>query len=395
MNKYPLIGKCLAVGIILLFIGTSILPSSGQTIDKLSLPLSRGNTLYVGGSGPGNYSRIQDAIDNATNGDTVFVYDDSAPYSEHIFIYRAIKLIGENKETTVINNINSSYTVEITSTPVSISSFTINANYHSQNYSRVYRSLNVLTNNNIISNNIFQNAWMGISVKAKNNVIENNLFRQLRSGIELVSSNHNTISNNTLSNPGGAGDGILINNGDRNTIENNNIAGFFNCIEAMNYCLFNKIINNTLNCTASRFGINMNWLLTNQSYIISATNFEIAENVISNASDGAAIYIHGGMHNIHHNIITRCYWGIRLEGGSTFIHHNTFLDNQGDVTFRLYLLNAVTTFFFRNYWNETLLHPKPISGQIGLFRFYPLYFHSWIKYDWFPAQEPNNIPGMR
>jgi len=33
-----------------------------------------GNTLYVGGSGPNNYTKIQDAIDNASNGDTVFVY---------------------------------------------------------------------------------------------------------------------------------------------------------------------------------------------------------------------------------------------------------------------------------------------------------------------------------
>jgi len=31
------------------------------------------NTLYVGGDGPGNYTRIQNAIDNATNEDTIFV----------------------------------------------------------------------------------------------------------------------------------------------------------------------------------------------------------------------------------------------------------------------------------------------------------------------------------
>ncbi|MEF8847999.1 MAG: hypothetical protein V5A68_02570 [Candidatus Thermoplasmatota archaeon] len=29
--------------------------------------------LYVGGRGPGNYSTIQNAIDNANTGDTVFV----------------------------------------------------------------------------------------------------------------------------------------------------------------------------------------------------------------------------------------------------------------------------------------------------------------------------------
>jgi len=30
------------------------------------------NILYVGGSGEGNYSSIQDAIDNASDGDTIF-----------------------------------------------------------------------------------------------------------------------------------------------------------------------------------------------------------------------------------------------------------------------------------------------------------------------------------
>lgn len=33
-----------------------------------------GDTLYVGGDGPGNYSTIQAAIDNASGGDSVFVY---------------------------------------------------------------------------------------------------------------------------------------------------------------------------------------------------------------------------------------------------------------------------------------------------------------------------------
>ena len=86
----------MAVGIILLFIGTAIIPSSGQKMEKLSLPTSRGNILYVGGSGPGNYSKIQDAIDNASDGDTVFVFNDSSPYNENIIVNKQISLIGED-----------------------------------------------------------------------------------------------------------------------------------------------------------------------------------------------------------------------------------------------------------------------------------------------------------
>jgi hypothetical protein len=72
--------KWLAVGIILLFVGTCIIPAVAQDTEKPSEPTSRGSWLYVGGSGPGNYSKIQDAVDNTSDGDTVFVYDDASPY---------------------------------------------------------------------------------------------------------------------------------------------------------------------------------------------------------------------------------------------------------------------------------------------------------------------------
>ncbi|UCD13585.1 MAG: VCBS repeat-containing protein [Thermoplasmatales archaeon] len=66
--------KLLAVGVILLFIGMSI-PSTGTTIDKSSPILFDGNTLYVGGDGPGNYTRIQDAIVISNFGDVACIFN--------------------------------------------------------------------------------------------------------------------------------------------------------------------------------------------------------------------------------------------------------------------------------------------------------------------------------
>jgi len=60
------------------------------------------NTLYVGGTGPGNYSTIQSAIDDASSGDTVFVYNGT--YYEHINVDKSIWLIGESNESTCINS---------------------------------------------------------------------------------------------------------------------------------------------------------------------------------------------------------------------------------------------------------------------------------------------------
>lgn len=71
-------------------------------LESFSFYMQNGRTLYVGGSGPGNYTSIQEAIFAAEDGDTIFVYDDSSPYEEYIYIWKNIRLIGENRDTTII-----------------------------------------------------------------------------------------------------------------------------------------------------------------------------------------------------------------------------------------------------------------------------------------------------
>jgi hypothetical protein len=64
MDKNPELKRCLTAGVILLCVGTVIIPSTAQDVEKSSLLTSSGSWLYVGGSGPGNYTRIQNAIAN-------------------------------------------------------------------------------------------------------------------------------------------------------------------------------------------------------------------------------------------------------------------------------------------------------------------------------------------
>ena len=88
------IKKGVVVAVILLFVSVSIISSTG-TADierKSTMPTAKGDTLYVGCLGPGCYSKIQDAIDDASDGDTVFVYDDSSPYYENVVVNKSINL---------------------------------------------------------------------------------------------------------------------------------------------------------------------------------------------------------------------------------------------------------------------------------------------------------------
>ena len=58
-----------------------------------------GMVLYVGGTGLGNYSKIQDAINNATPGDMVRVF--AGIYNENVVVNRTIQLIGNGSEVTL------------------------------------------------------------------------------------------------------------------------------------------------------------------------------------------------------------------------------------------------------------------------------------------------------
>jgi hypothetical protein len=85
-----------------LFIMPNVTPPISKDFQYIAA-IDDGKILYVGGSGPNNYTSIQDALNEANEGDTIFVYNDSSPYYENLIINKSIKLIGENRDTTIID----------------------------------------------------------------------------------------------------------------------------------------------------------------------------------------------------------------------------------------------------------------------------------------------------
>ena len=185
----------LIIGIIFLIVGVSINLSSGIQIDNKPVIISnRGNTLYVGGSGPNNYTMIQDAIDEAVDGDTVFVYDDSSPYFENIIINKSIFLIGENKDSTIIDGDETGgHVIRIVVNQVHLSGFTI------QNCGGIPNDAEVCisSNNNDICNNIITcvphrgetGLWL---YHSSGNQIFGNIIKHHHYGIWLENSLNNT-----------------------------------------------------------------------------------------------------------------------------------------------------------------------------------------------------------
>ena len=83
-----LLKKGITLALTFLFIGMSVIPSTGTVVEKSSTVSFDGNTLYVGGSGPNNYTTIKSAINDAVDGDTVFVYNGTY-YETNIVINKA------------------------------------------------------------------------------------------------------------------------------------------------------------------------------------------------------------------------------------------------------------------------------------------------------------------
>lgn len=206
------------VGILvcMLLVGT-VLPVSATVAIKRTYNSSYfGNTLYVGGSGEGNYTKIQDAIDDANPGDTVFVYDESSPYYENLVVNKSISMIGENRETTVVDGGLSGEVIYVRGIDgVTVSGFTIRNGELGLHFLESYN--NVITDNtvhdhkfpgiiflvsgrNTITNNIVTNTYTGVYFfETSDSIIADNTFDSNNHSLYIKTlSNNNTFSNNSI-----------------------------------------------------------------------------------------------------------------------------------------------------------------------------------------------------
>jgi len=208
------------------------------------------NCFYVGGTGNGNYSTIQNAIDIASSGDTVYVYP--GIYYETINIKKTLNLVGENKLTTIIDGGNGYQTIiEISADFTEVSGFTIqNAKADGIGISG--------SDFNIIKNNIIKNTGSGIHISinitdydtyesensSNNNISENQIFDIKQQGIHLYKSHYNKIFSNTIDQCGVNGIFLSLSNNNRingNSITESNQTGIMLASSSKNIILENTI----------------------------------------------------------------------------------------------------------------------------------------------------------
>jgi len=205
------LNKTIIIVLVFLFLASNI---TGSISSKQELFYSDGNTLYVGGIGPGNHSSIQSAIQNASDEDTVFVYSGAYQLFDTLNINKSIQLIGEREDTTIIqpNESGTNQLILIQAEKVMIKQFTF-LNIVIKNNAN-----NVTITDNLFIIDVFKGYWTNsvISSQASYFIVKENIISLInltdfekpspRCGIDLHGF-HSFALNNTIS---GASTGLDI-----------------------------------------------------------------------------------------------------------------------------------------------------------------------------------------
>jgi len=232
-ERQPLKNRIFTAVLTLLLFGILVYPS-------IRAVKSTSKTITV----PDDYQMIQEAIDNANEGDTVFVR--SGTYSESLIIDKPISLIGQDNNITIIDGNGASKVLYVTGDHVTIEGFTVQNGgfpYYQSNAAIFLESSGNVISNNVIANNkdyaiwlnwssndnyvaynVITSNWRGCLLRDNNNnsVVGNEIANNSEEGISLVGSSNNSVTGNKISNNG---EGIILSDDDRHPSSNNSLIG--------------------------------------------------------------------------------------------------------------------------------------------------------------------------
>lgn len=276
--------------------------------------------------GPGyTYANITDAINAASTGDIINVYDNnglSYTYNENVVVNKTnITITAKGNVTVRAKDVNSAvFSINPTGNGSSISNFKITGATNSYGVFFGGSSYNTLRNNTIFNN------WIGIRMPMENshNTLINNAIYNNQEGIYIDGDSYTIISGNTIKNnfEGDVGAGINTQGSNHlkitgNTIENSPIGIHHD------YSQFTTISNNNLINNAN-VGINL----------FSTTNCLITGNNISYSTDGIILSTPNPDYPTENNTlsgnsISNCGHGIRMDYSNQNTIQNNNLSNNG------------------------------------------------------------------
>jgi len=251
-----------------------------------------------GGDFNASSTPIQDAVNNATGGETICVKDGN--YTENVDVNTAnLTIKSQNGSANCVVNASNpdAHVFNVTASYVNITGFTVqNATASGYDGIHLYR----VNHCNISSNNATNN-YYGIELdSSNNNTLENNAAWNNTNGIYIYSSSsNNTLTHNTANN--NSHSGILFflfssnNNLTNNTANNNGHSGiFFVGYSNENTVEYSSLSNNT------QAGITLTYSYGSWSYGGSSNN-TLKGNEIKNNSYGIKLESSSNSNTIYNN----------------------------------------------------------------------------------------------
>ena len=352
------IKKLLILVLILIFTISSCNSLPSQALDTIS----DSNFLYVGGVGPNNYSSIQNAIDNASCGDTIFVY--SGTYFEIIDINKSINLIGENKETTSIDAGKSKVNkiiLNVTAENVKIEGFTIQNAKGIDGTAGIFTA-GIFTRDNVFKNNIIKNCSYGVLfVNPINNIVTDNSLYGCAFGPYLIIPKYfdNTFENNTVNDKP-----VLFYVNEKDII----IDGVETDSIALIKCKNVEIKNLKMNDTT--VGIDISY----------CKKIKVTNCTISNTGRGGIYVHHSNFCTFEKNSFIDDNWGVFFRRSNfNKINKNNFIN----VTMPDWFARSYFNIWNSNYWGKDIDGVKKILGYNGIREKIPFY-----NYDFRPSEFP-------
>lgn len=161
-----------------------------------------------------DYATIQEAIDNAKDGDTIKV--DSGTYHEHVWVNKAVSLVGENRDRTIVDSGGSFRGFIVKAKKANITGFTVQ---------RAWWAIHLYSSgDNFIIGNRVSDSGVGIYLQnASSNTVCNNICENILpegEGIYLGGANANVVSDNLIEN---ASYGVYFTLSNENIIVGNTI----------------------------------------------------------------------------------------------------------------------------------------------------------------------------
>jgi parallel beta-helix repeat protein len=294
---------------------------------------------------PDDYSSIQEAINNAIDGDAIFVK--AGTYYEHVVVNKTVSLVGEDVSTTFIDGNETGRVIDILGDGVNVTGFTVQRGGGTilpdldagicLNGTRgcTISGSNIVDNgcfgihlfnseqNTVSGNNLTRNALFAIELStSSNNIISFNIATfNPQTGIGMHASSHNnTVFGNTVTN---STYGISSNNAQNSTISSNNLAknseiGIWMQAGAANNTM---IANNITDC---RYGIKIEE---------QANNNTVSGNILVGGQSGIKVlnarYTDICNNTIFHNYGSEWDAGIHLDyAGYSVVHDNKIFDNS-------------------------------------------------------------------